>query len=75
MWRSEGGGTREAKRPTDLAAARPEPPTGGDAYTVLLDDVKLATERRAMDGTAFSFTFYINLIFYLLLIPGYAGEA
>ena len=35
MWVEQGVGASEA---TDLALRNPEPPTGGEAYTVLLHD-------------------------------------
>jgi hypothetical protein len=43
----------------DLAKRNPEPPTGGEAYTDLLNDVKSAAKRRATDGAAFIFCFQI----------------
>ena len=47
------GGEKTAQRAKpDCGFSEPKPPTGGAAYTVLLNDVKLATKRRAMDGTA-----------------------
>jgi hypothetical protein len=34
-----------------------EPPTGGEVYTDLLDDVKSVTKHNAMDGVVLSYIF------------------